>query len=202
MTNLINYAESFIELYIEAYDERVNEDNLVMIFNTDNVMYDFEEYLNQYDIDLNKKVKSHYVRYCNKYYKEQYGSESCIKYNISNRKLTHHILYTQSMYMRQYIIDILKDNDLWDGEDEEDEEEEDEEEEDNNFVNMDIFIMEDREDFECCICLDNNNSCSFQCNTCKNSLICSNCCKELMTHINLNQSCINCPICRVGKNVY
>lgn len=112
MSIMNKVATEYIKYFVNEYYEYIEDTSNDIVFN-DDFLNGFIAYLenpnNQYRhlVYFNKSKKSYYVRFCNKYIKENYGYEYCIKYNIHNSKLLLHIIQTIASQNYEEICNMI-----------------------------------------------------------------------------------------------
>jgi hypothetical protein len=105
MKSIIDICNEFIEQYIKDNNEFIDDIDKD-ILNNNAYLYEFGIYLfNHYNHLIRKlnndvNIKSFYVRYCNKYLRE---NDDFIKYNIGNTDLVYYIIYCYSKQNIEYI---------------------------------------------------------------------------------------------------
>lgn len=114
MSSLIAIAREFVSYYVNNNKEHIEDIQDDVAFN-DAFLFSFVAYVenptNGYTelmySKFNENIKSYYVRYCNKYIKDNYGYECCVKYNVSKVKLMLHIAQTVASENYELIENLL-----------------------------------------------------------------------------------------------
>lgn len=156
---------------------------------------------------IDRKVKSFYVRHCNKAYKTHgitsgFGRRRICFYSDDASDMYYNILIATFANKYDKYERYLRSYNMVNFQYSSDSDEEDEEDEENTYNDEDFRFSESLysdclcDPFHCCVCLETKIYNGYECETCQDGKICQECVLNIVKYDRSKEWNMSCPCCR------